>query len=499
MHPTEENCRTANHLFPVFLKLENLRVLLIGGGNVGVEKLSAIMKNAPLTKVTVIAKEIDDRILQMQRRYSIEIIQKEYEYTDLEGYNIVFAAVNDLQLSAQLAQDCRQQRLLVNVADKPDMCDFYLSSVAAKGSLKIAVSTNGKSPTFAKRLKAILEDAIPDETECALDNLEAIRNKIHGNFTEKVHTLHQATSSLSLHNGLPGSQQSVSEIKWKKIAWLSLGAFFFMIFGYIIISLIPLKEIGVLASTLDKTFYWMIAIGFVAQMVDGALGMGYGVTSTAALLSVGVPLPAISGSIHTAEMFSSGASGFSHYKFGNINKKLLRTLIIPGVAGSIAGAVLLSVLGIKHADYIRPLLAVYTMLLGSRILYNAFKKRRRSKKVKRAGWLALSGGFLDSFGGGGWGPLVTSTLISKGKTPRYVIGTVSLAEFFVTFASALTFFSFLGLSHWQVILGLILGGILAAPIAARLAGKLPVKTMFIGVGLLVIIWSLNILLKSFWG
>ena len=142
-------------------------------------------------------------------------------------------------------------------------------------------------------------------------------------------------------------------------------------------------------------------------------------------------------------------------------------------------------------------MATYTFILGVRILFNAFKKNKKRKKTKRVGWLAGAGGFLDSFGGGGWGPLVTSTLISKGKTPRYIIGTVSLTEFFVTFASALTFFSVIGISHWQLIAALILGGVLAAPIAAKLAGKLPLKAMFIGVGLMVIIWSLNVLLKTF--
>lgn len=195
-------------------------------------------------------------------------------------------------------------------------------------------------------------------------------------------------------------------------------------------------------------------------------------------------------------MFSSGASGFSHYKFGNINKKLFRTILIPGVLGAILGALLLSYLGEKYAGIIKPILAVYTFILGIRILLNAFKKNKIRQKTKRVGWLAGAGGFLDSFGGGGWGPLVTSTLISKGKTPRYVIGTVSLTEFFVTFASALTFFSVIGISHWQLIAGLILGGVLAAPIAARLAGKLPLKAMFIGVGAIVIIWSLNVLLKT---
>ena len=112
------------------------------------------------------------------------------------------------------------------------------------------------------------------------------------------------------------------------------------------------------------------------------------------------------------------------------------------------------------------------------------------------GWLAGAGGFLDSFGGGGWGPLVTSTLISKGRSPKYVIGTVSITEFFVTLASALTFFSMIGVSHWQVIVGLIIGGFVAAPIAARLAGRLPAKAMFLSVGALVILSSLRILLKA---
>ena len=251
-----------------------------------------------------------------------------------------------------------------------------------------------------------------------------------------------------------------------------------------------------LVGEIDELFYWMILIGFVAQLIDGLLGMGYGLTSTAALLSVGIPLPAISGSIHTAEMFSSGASGLSHYKFGNVNKKLLKFLIIPGVIGAVSGAVLLSMFSMEYTHIIRPILAIYTFLLGVRILIRVFGKKKEPKKLKNVGLLAFFGGFLDSFGGGGWGPLVTTTLISKGKTPRFVIGTVSLSEFFMTFASALTFFAFLGLSHWQVILGLVLGGMLAAPLAARLAGKLPTKAMFIGVGVLVILWSLNILVKS---
>jgi uncharacterized protein len=241
----------------------------------------------------------------------------------------------------------------------------------------------------------------------------------------------------------------------------------------------------------------MLLAGFLAQLVDGALGMGYGVTSATILLSAGVNPAAMSGSIHTAEMFASGASGYSHYKFGNVNKKLFKALVIPGVLGAILGAILLSKYGDTQTPYLRPIIACYTMLLGLRILWNAFKKQVKPKKFKHYGWLAGFGGFLDSFGGGGWGPIVTTTLITKGRSPRFVIGSVSLTEFFVTLASAFTFFTMLGVTHWQVIVALVVGGLLAAPIAAKLAGKLPRKTSLILLGLLVIFWSIKIIVKLF--
>ena len=213
-------------------------------------------------------------------------------------------------------------------------------------------------------------------------------------------------------------------------------------------------------------------------------------------MSMGVSPAAISGSVHTAEIFSSAASGYSHYKFGNVNKKLFKVLVIPGVLGAIAGAGALVWAGEKYGNFIKPFLAAYCMILGIRILYQAFKRNKKAKKVKKAGWLAGAGGFLDSFGGGGWGPLVTSTLIAKGRSPQYVIGSVSLSEFFVTLSSAMSFFVFIGITHWQVIAGLMIGGAIAAPVAAKLAGKLPLRTMLICVGLMVIIWSVRILLKS---
>ncbi|WP_256005955.1 sulfite exporter TauE/SafE family protein [Pedobacter deserti] len=296
---------------------------------------------------------------------------------------------------------------------------------------------------------------------------------------------------------------STQENKWKRVAYLCLIILAVVFIGYALYSSLGYASVVAygkqIYGQIDDMFLWMLLVGFVAQLVDGALGMGYGVVSTTLLLSGGLNPAVISGSIHTAEMFSSGASGFSHYRFGNVNKKLFKTLLIPGVLGAIAGALLLSYAGEAFSVYIRPVISLYTLLLGIRILTNAFKEKRKPQKVKRAGWLAGAGGFLDSFGGGGWGPLVTSTLISKGRTPKYVIGSVSLTEFFVTMASAVTFFFILGVSHWQSILGLIVGGVLAAPIAARLVGRLPIKKMFIGVGVIVIISSVRIIWKAISG
>ncbi|MBC8034176.1 MAG: TSUP family transporter [Chitinophagaceae bacterium] len=494
-----QQAKETNTLFPVFLKMEEMRLLIVGGGNVGLEKLTAVLNNSPLTRILLVAIHINDAIHDLAKKYpNLSLEQRAFNANDLPEADIVIVAVNDIEASKKIRNEARLHGKLVNVADKPELCDFYLGSIVKKGNLKIAISTNGKSPTIAKRLKELFTEMLPEQLDTVLDNMQAIRLKLNGDFADKVNKLNDITKVLAVNNV---RDPKAGEAKWRKIASWSLLAFFFMLFGHVVLTLVPFQDMIAkgreLALGLDKRFFWMIAAGFLAQLVDGALGMGYGVICTTVLLSLGVNLPAISGSIHTAEMFSSGMSGYSHYKFGNVNKKLFKALLIPGIIGAVIGAVLLSKLGDEYAGYIRPILAVYTLGLGIRILFTAFRKNKAPQKVKKVGWLAGAGGFLDSFGGGGWGPLVTSTLISKGRTPRFVIGSVSITEFFVTLASALTFFGMLGLSHWQVIAGLVIGGTIGAPLAARLSGKLPLKTMFIAVGTMVIIWSLRILLKTF--
>lgn len=236
-------------------------------------------------------------------------------------------------------------------------------------------------------------------------------------------------------------------------------------------------------------------IGFVAQMIDGAIGMAYGISASTALLSMGVPPATASACVHAAETFTTGASGMAHWKLGNIDKKLLARLVLPGMAGGALGAYALSSL---PGDLLKPYIAGYLLLLGLFIVWKAVgqKETREGVEPKAVAPLGLFGGFLDAIGGGGWGPLVTSSLLGQGTTPRYAIGTVNLAEFFVTLTISTTFFLTVGLDLWPIIAGLILGGIIAAPFAAYATKHIPDKVLMIMVGTVVVLLSLRTLLHS---
>ncbi|SHH91785.1 hypothetical protein SAMN04488109_6082 [Chryseolinea serpens] len=243
-------------------------------------------------------------------------------------------------------------------------------------------------------------------------------------------------------------------------------------------------------------FFLFVLGGFIAQMIDGSLGMAYGVSASTFLMSFGVPPAAASASVHTAEIFTSGASGLSHLRLQNVNKKLFRSLLLPGIAGAVTGAYLLS--SFEEYNYIlKPIVATYTLVLGVIIVRKAIRKHQPKTKTKNIPALASFGGFMDSIGGGGWGPIVASTLIAKGRNPRYTIGSVNLAEFFISSASSITFFATIGVGYLHIIVGLILGGLVAAPIAAQLTRKLPVKKIMIIVGVVVILVSVRLIVKAF--
>ena len=299
------------------------------------------------------------------------------------------------------------------------------------------------------------------------------------NFNRKFPSLYKALQIIWKR------ERSVTEI----IIHLS-NALGLMIVGHLLFSYLTTENLIAVFNSVNSEILYYIAGGFIAQMIDGALGMAYGVTATTFLLSVGITPAAASASVHASEVFTSGVSGYMHLKFGNVNSKLFKTLVIPGIIGAVLGAYVLSSLE-EYSSYIKPIVSIYTLFLGVIIIRKALIKRMEKRQLKRVGLLALFGGYLDSIGGGGWGPIVSSTLIASGRHPKYTIGSVNLTEFFVSLASSITFFTVIGLGYWQVIIGLILGGVVAAPIAAKLATKLPVKSMMILVGMVIIIVSLR--------
>lgn len=489
-----------NNLFPVFIKLETLRVLIVGGGNVALEKLRSILQNAPGTQITIVAIQFNAEIIELQQQNTnITIVQTIYTPSFLQNQQLVFVAVNNIALAARICDDAHAFNLLVNVADTPNLCDFYLGAIVQKGNLKIAISTNGKSPTIAKRLKELLIETIPNDVDTLLYNMHHIRQRLNGNFRLKVQQLNSLTQSLVSDNISLNKFFQTKEKKWQQIVKWCLLAFVFMILGHTLLSLLPAfswkSGIVQLIHLMDwKVFLMMLLTGFIAQLVDGSLGMGYGTISTTFLLANGVNPAIVSSRVHAARVFSSGVSGYQHHRFGNINKKLFKNLVITGTIGAVLGATLACLLQ-AYAFYIKIPLSIYTLFLGYHIIRKAFSKKMVGSKVKRAGWLAGFGGFTDAFAGGGWGTLVTSTLIAKRKNPRYVIGSVCLAEFFIVFASAITFFIVLKHIPLFDVAGLIIGGVIAAPIAAKLVGKLPIKKMYIAVGIMVMTTSLITLWK----
>jgi uncharacterized membrane protein YfcA len=250
------------------------------------------------------------------------------------------------------------------------------------------------------------------------------------------------------------------------------------------------------ASLFTREVLFYIGVGLAAQMVDGALGMAYGATSTSLLLGLGIPPAIASASVHVAEVFTTGASGISHFRFGNVNKKLLKHLLIPGIIGAVSGAFLLSKK--IDGDFIKPFMSAYLLILGIVVLRKAFLPKKAKSKTKRLGLLALFGGFMDAIGGGGWGPIVTSTLLSKGRTAHYTIGSVNAAEFFISLSSAGTFLLFGAITGWPVIIGLIIGGVIASPFAAILVRKIQRKPLMIMVGTLIILLSIRTIILTLW-
>jgi uncharacterized membrane protein YfcA len=246
---------------------------------------------------------------------------------------------------------------------------------------------------------------------------------------------------------------------------------------------------------MDNRFWLFALAGFLAQLIDGALGMAYGVSCSSMLIAFNVPPLISSASVHISEVFTTGVSGLSHLRFKNVHRQLLMKLVLPGILGAAIGAYLLS--EYFNGDWLKPFVSAYLMILGLLILRKALiKSDLIVRKIKHVRRLALVGGFLDAVGGGGWGPVVVSNLIHQGANPKRTIGSANTAEFFVALVSSAVFISFIKITNWQPVIGILLGGIIAAPLAALFVKIIRPKPLMIVVGCLITLISLYNIYKS---
>ena len=287
--------------------------------------------------------------------------------------------------------------------------------------------------------------------------------------------------------GLPPAEASASGEAAHPVlnaaAWFTLA-----VIAALSLYLFSRLNVQIVLETLHSGPFWgAVAVGFFAQAVDGALGMAYGVTATTFLLGAGASPAAASASVHIAEIFTTGFSGVAHLKYGNVNRRLFLRLLVPGILGAVLGAIFITQF---DGRVLKPYVTVYLLLMGVYILSKAFRKlRARTDEPAHVGKLAAFGGFVDAAGGGGWGPVVTSTLVGSGRDPRTTIGSVNFAEFFITVATAGAFTLLAGPGTWVLVAGLVVGGLFAAPFAALLCRRLRARTLLIAVGLLISLLS----------
>jgi len=274
---------------------------------------------------------------------------------------------------------------------------------------------------------------------------------------------------------------------------------FKILFGILVISAISLLTYY---HETDKTsfnndlFFWALLFGAVAALIDGSLGMAYGVTGTAFLLGYGIsPVKAVA-YIHIAEIFVSGSSGLNHWKIGNIDTKLFKKLLIPGIIGAILGALIIAKVKIPYLSIV---ISIYLLFMGIFLIAKAYSKIKLQFKQKNSVVipLAVTGGFVDGAGGGGWGPVVTTSLLGGKMEPKKVIGTVNASEFFINLASAVSLLFLVKVTDWEALAGLIIGGFLVAPYAARVTSKMTVKMILTFVGVLITFISLRKIFNFF--
>ena len=304
--------------------------------------------------------------------------------------------------------------------------------------------------------------------------------------------------------GLPPLERQITEVGEHPILRIAMYVTVAILFGLAAFLLGKLffghhqtSGMALISETLHSKVFWSaLLVGLLAQIIDGALGMAYGVTASSFLLASGASPALATGATHLAEVFTTGVSGISHAKLGNVNKKLFLNLLIPGIIGVVLGAYIITSI---DGHIIKPYMNAYLLLMGLYILSKAFRRIALKTDIesKKVAPLAIFGGFMDTVGGGGWGPIVTSSLVGSGHNPRTTIGSVNFAEFFLTVTSATAFFTLLDGGVWMIVAGLVIGGLFAAPFAAYATRHFQTKTLLILVGCLISLVSLYNLSKLF--
>lgn len=468
---------------PVLLNLKEFPILIIGGSGKSPENTRAILNHCPM--IRIVAEKISDELKELtEENRNVELIESTLTEKHLEGIRLIISTISDDEFS-EYARDLAKSRGILFSSCEGSEPPIFLGSNDNKDDLLIGNPDNSMIYPLIYETDEVLENLYEDPY-----NASAIKK----NFSNA------SRIALSVPEARTKEEKILGRVK--KASIYSLVVILLMIIGHLLFSLLPYDDpyliVQDLFVNLDKNFWKYAMFGFIAQMIDGALGMAYGVSVTTFLLGAGITgiTPAIaSASMHASEIFTTGSSSLVYMRFRNINMKLFRSLVWPGLIGAVLGVITVSFVSKEYFNVIKPMVAVYTLTLGVIIILRAFKKPKKRKKVKNIYPIAFSGGFLDSIGGGGWGPIVTSSLLAGGRHLRYAVGSAHLAKFFVAVVSTVTFFFMIGLSHWQVIIGLVIGGMIAAPFSIYLSNKIPIKKGLLLVGMLIISISIRTLVK----
>lgn len=447
--------------FPVFLNPKRLSVLITGNGKNVYAKLKFIVNELKTAHIKVILTERSQEIEELASSYPfVNVIVKIPVAADFENIHLAFFT-DDMDNPERLKNMAAAQAVLTHFTFYPELNDF--------------------------------QEILPAQPDKPFTKNVSVLNRLAKEFSRKEYA--------DPYEQLENTSRIVKTAKLKSAIYLSVIGIMVLagLLGILIYEYNLTAQVQDFLARDNYIFYWMLLVGFVAEMIAGSMGMGYGVICTTILLILNVPPPVVSASIHSAESFTSAAGSISHYKLGNVNMKLVKRMALFAIAGAIIGSLSLTYLGEHYAHIVKPLIACYTLYIGINILKKSLyknKEKTTNRKKSNLTVLGVTGGFIDSFAGGGWGPLVTGSLIKDGRTPRYVIGSSTLTKFLLTVTSAVTFIYTIGIHHWNIVLGLLIGGIITAPFSAMLTAKLPVKKMTIFISILVIVMSCITIVKS---